>query len=200
LCFIDTETDGLQPGRRVWEVALIRREESGRQHDHHFFVALDLRYSDPAGLRIGGYWDRHPTGRKLAGKDPVPPRGPVLSNHDAAREVMTLTFGAHLVGAVPNFDAETLANLLRSQGYLPAWHYHLIDVESLAVGYLECMRRRGIGENGADADPIRPPWKSDDLSLAVGVDPPADEDRHTAMGDARWAMRLYDAITGGSGG
>jgi hypothetical protein len=34
------------------------------------------------------------------------------------------------------------------------------------------------------------------LSFAVGVEPPRVGERHTAMGDARWAMRLYDAITG----
>lgn len=36
-----------------------------------------------------------------------------------------------------------------------------------------------------------------DLARAVGVEPPTDE-RHTAMGDARWAMAVYDAITGGA--
>jgi hypothetical protein len=37
---------------------------------------------------------------------------------------------------------------------------------------------------------------SDALSRACGVEPPTTE-RHTAMGDVRWAIALYDAISGG---
>ena len=40
------------------------------------------------------------------------------------------------------------------------------------------------------------PWDSDEISRVVGVDPD-DFDRHTALGDARWARAIYDAITGG---
>lgn len=32
----------------------------------------------------------------------------------------------------------------------------------------------------------------------TGVQPPSEQDRHTALGDALWAQRLYDAITGGA--
>lgn len=69
-----------------------------------------------------------------------------------------MTHGAHLVGAAPNFDAEVLAALLRDNGLTPSFHYHLIDVEALAVGWL-CAWDRADGEPG-----IRPPWRSDDLS------------------------------------
>ena len=54
--FLDTETDGIHPGRRVWEVAMIRRDYDGdsvKQIETHFFVGLDLRDSDPFGLRVG---------------------------------------------------------------------------------------------------------------------------------------------------
>lgn len=43
-----------------------------------------------------------------------------------------------------------------------------------------------------------PPWRSDDLSRTCGVEPPSDDERHTALGDARWALRWYDAMTGGA--
>jgi hypothetical protein len=92
----------------------------------------------------------------------------------------------HVVGAVPNFDTERLAKLLTDHGHKPGWHYHLIDVENLAVGYLH-------GRRGERTIPL--PWDSDALSRACGVEPPTDA-RHTAMGDADWAMALYDAITG----
>ena len=32
---------------------------------------------------------------------------------------------------------------------------------------------------------------------ALGVPPPAEDDRHTALGDAAWALAIYDHITGG---
>ena len=40
-----------------------------------------------------------------------------------------------------------------------------------------------------------PPWDSDALSRAVGVNPD-DFDRHTALGDARWAKAMYEAVMG----
>ncbi len=222
LVFLDCETDGLHPGRRVWEIAMIRRDDMG-ERERHFFVALDLRNSDPFGLKVGGFWDRHPAGRKLSGKPALP--GPsVLCKHDAAREVMEWTFDAHLVGVNPAFDADTLAGLMRHEGYLPSWHYHLVDLIAMSVGYLNAIPMTvklgaatetieslsWIGssaqiltipsealERGAD-DGLQPPWKSDDLARACGVEPPTGGERHTAVGDARWAARWYDAITGGA--
>ena len=69
--------------------------------------------------------------------------------------------------------------------------YHLIDVEALAVGWV-CAWDRTDGRPG-----ITPPWRSDDLSTALGVPPPAKDTRHTALGDAAWALAIYDHITAG---
>jgi DNA polymerase III epsilon subunit-like protein len=35
------------------------------------------------------------------------------------------------------------------------------------------------------------------LSRKVGVEPPGEGVAHTALGDARWARDVYDAVTGG---
>lgn len=43
-----------------------------------------------------------------------------------------------------------------------------------------------------------PAARSDDLSRACGVEPPSEEERHTALGDARWVQRWYDHILGGA--
>lgn len=185
LVFIDTETDGLGPQRRAWEIAMIRRDHLGTT-ETAFFLPLDLGNSDPTALQIGRFWDRHPTGRKMAGHREQPDSVNVLSTHDAAKEVMRWTFGAHLVGAVPSFDAEIFARLLRANGYLPQWHYHLIDVEALALGWLN-----GRGQA------VAPPYSGQALGLAVGVAPQSEDERHTALGDARWAKRVYDATVGG---
>jgi len=187
IVYLDTETDGLHHGRKAWEVAMIR-EDDGGVRERQFFVGIDLRSSDPAGLQVGGFWDRHPAGRKMSGKttDGVP-CPPVLSKHDAAREVMSWTFGAVLVGVGTHFDAETLAGLLRAEGYVPSWHYALVDVKSMGAGFL-LAHGKGQPE----------PWVSDELARACGVEPPSDEDRHTALGDARWARRWFHTMTGRS--
>jgi len=93
-----------------------------------------------------------------------------------AKRFATLTSGKHLVGAVPSFDAAFLAPFLRAHGQAPAWHYHLVDVEALVAGYLR----------------IEPPWDSDELAEAIGV--PRLDGKHTAIGDARWAKAVYDAV------
>jgi hypothetical protein len=196
LCFLDIESDGVHPGRKPWDVAIIRREPDGTETEWQAFVDIDLNAADPFGLRVGRFYDRHPLGRYLSsppGSDMPNPSaiefrrsGGVISGYEAARLVARYTHGAHIVGAVPNFDTETLDPLLREHGLAPAWHYHLIDIEALAVGFLA-----GRGE------PVAPPWKSDDLSLALGVKPTPEDERHTALGDARWAMRVYDAVMAG---
>jgi hypothetical protein len=190
LCFIDTEATGVHPDRRVWEVAVIRRDESGEQ-EHVWQVSdVDLSNADPFGLNVGRFYDRHALYGAFGEIDLLPERA-------VAARVEEATRGAHLVGAVPSFDAGCLDPMLRRHGLIPAWHYHLVDVEAMAVGYLEAMRLYGVGENGMDAEPVRPPWRSDALSRACGVAPPSDDERHTALGDARWAQRWYDAMTGG---
>lgn len=215
LVFLDTETDGVHPGRKVWEIAMIRRDNA-HESTSSIFVDIDLSTADPFGLKVGGFYDRHPLGKQLSAyylNDDATSaafenadwrsRG-VMSRDAAAMHVARWTHGAHIVGAVPNFDTETLAPMLREHGLTPAWHYHLIDIEALAVGYLSGLSAHGHSSDtcaetpNCDGDemPLSLPWKSDALSRAVGVEPPTEEERHTAMGDARWAQRVYDAITG----
>ena len=193
LCFVDTETDGVHPDRKVWEVAMIRRETDGTENEIDFFVEIDLSTADPFGLKVGRFYDRHPLGRYLAGKGVAMPApyddgNQYLSTAEAARMVARYTHGAHLVGAVPNFDAEVLARLLRDELLTPSWHYHLVDVEALMVGALVSSHFR---------TDVPLPWRSDDLSRDLGVEPPSEDERHTALGDARWAMRCYDTVLGG---
>lgn len=187
LVFIDTETTSLRPDRLVWEVAMIRRDFDpiGQSETHLFVDSLDLSNADAMSLRIGGYYDRHPD---LGW--PRPDGAGDDMEAEIARIVEKVTRGAHLVAANPYFDAECLANMLRRHGYLPAWHYHLVNVSDMALGWLNAK-----AEVDGAARPV-PPYKSDALAVACGVEPPTEEERHTAMGDARWVMRWYDAMTG----
>jgi DNA polymerase III epsilon subunit-like protein len=186
LCFIDTETTSLRPDRRAWEVGLIVRDPGKPDAEHHWFVDvrdLDLGNADVMSLKIGRFYERHP---QVASEHLSSPA--VRREDDALRTIERLTRGAHLVGAVPNFDAEVLGARMRANGICPSWHYHLQDFETLIVGYL-CGLGRPVPEL---------PWKSDELSRAIGIEPPGDDDRHTALGDARWAARVWDAVMVGA--
>lgn len=214
IVFLDTETDGLHPDRRVWEVAMIRRD-GHTENSIEFFIDIALDTANPESLAIGRFYDRHPVGRWLTRPDDserpesYEPEHNMLLPWDATQVVARWTHGAHIVGSVPNFDTEVLGNLLRQHDLTPAWHYHLIDVENLAVGWLHgLVHAHNFSKPLACAEhdpfpcltpaelPTNLPYRSDDLSRACGVEPPTAEQRHTAMGDARWAQRMYDKITG----
>lgn len=176
--FMDCETISLRHDRRAWEVAAIIREPGGARADdteRTWFVDvddLDLgELADLKSLEIGGFYARHPQVRAGLAAAFAPSEASVMD------EVERVTRGAWIVGAVPNFDTETLAARMRYRGRLPAWHYHIIDVETLAAGH----------------GGFRPPWGFDDILAAYGL-VYNEVDRHTALGDARMARDLFDAV------
>jgi hypothetical protein len=183
LCFLDTETSSLDPDRgEVYEIGLIVRDSgSPLELEWRWWLPIDLGKADPMSLKVGRFFERRPPqSRTWSGAlQWAPDSGKVeqAAVGEVAASVMELTADAHLVGAVPSFDAAFLTPLLRKWGCCPAWHYHLVDVEALAAGLVQA----------------EPPWNSGDLSRKVGVEP--DQfDRHTALGDARWARAIYDAV------
>jgi DNA polymerase III epsilon subunit-like protein len=185
LAFIDTETTGLDPDQhQIWEVAAIIERE-GITEEYEWQLPVYLGRADPMALKIGRFYDRRRPARVLA------------QLADFAEIFALRTEGCRLVGAVVSFDEERLRGLLRQQHQCPMWHYHLIDVEALAAGWLA-----GRSCDAASAEDwlvkARPPWDSNKLSKAVGVDP-EKFDRHTALGDARWARAVYLAVMGGGG-
>lgn len=162
LVFLDTETTGLDHERHeLWDIALI--EEDGTEYNP-LLRPLHLETADPTALRMNHYYER------MSGQ----------SGWNASQVALYLAetlAGKHIVGAVPSFDAAFLDRFLRTHGHVGAWHYHLIDVETLIAGRLR----------------LAPPLDSDELSRAIGVDPAAF-DRHTALGDARWVKAQYEAV------
>lgn len=165
--FLDCETTGLYPalGHEPWEIACIWHDGE-KWRESLWYPEADLFSADPNALRLTGYY------RRRATEDWEP--------HDsriAAEEVARILAGKHIVGAVPSFDAGMLDPWLRRNGECPTWHYHLVDVEALAAGKL--------GQ--------APPWNSEKLSRAIGIEP-SEFDRHTALGDARWARAIYEAV------
>jgi hypothetical protein len=214
LCFLDIETTGLDPDRHeVYEIALIRGDTSvieNQPTELHLWISdAPLATADPTALRIGRYYERWPYSKqydqtlRLPMAPPNPSMDPWLSElpspyiidgKTAAWIVAAATAGAHLVGAVPSFDAAFLDRLLRRHNLVPAWHYHLVDVEALAAGALAYLAASALACSGEERDAKAvPPWDSSELSRAVGVEPDKVE-RHTALGDARWAKAIYDAV------
>lgn len=184
LAFIDCETTSLDPEHgEVWEVAAIVRNSTfpGDDGEHVWTLPVDLTYADPVSLSIGRFHERHPCGNTVPDVDDW--TEPQVFAHEFAR----ITHGAHLVGAVVSFDEKRLERLLRAQGIMPSWHYHIQCVETLAVGWL-----RGQGRPAPEL-----PWNSRELSAAIGVEMPTDEERHTALGDAKWAARIWSKIMDG---
>lgn len=185
LVWIDTETTSLRPDRRAWEIGLIVRSPDTTDIEYQWFVDaddLDLGYADVMSLKIGRFFDRHPQYDRRNSSDLL------IAEVEALRQVEAITRGAHLIGAVPSFDTEVLGARMRANGICPSWHYHIQDVETLIVGYL-----RGLGRPVPDL-----PWKSDDLSRLIGVEPPGGDERHTALGDARWCRAIWDKVMGGA--
>lgn len=176
LAFVDCETTGLTPDvHELWEVAVITRDDDGAEHEVVWELPVAIINADPTALRIGGYWQRAtlPFNAQYARS-----RNNVTRTVSAvAVEVAGLLAGAHIVGVVPAFDAAFLRRWLRRHRLVESWHYHLVTVEAMAAATLG----------------MQPPWNSEELSLALGVDP-TDYERHTALGDARWAQALYDAV------
>jgi hypothetical protein len=179
--FLDAETTRLDRRRRPWEIAMIRRD-SLDERAMTIYVDVDdlhLEEADPESLRIGAFMSRHPSfGRELE------PGEQLCSAAAAAQLVQTWTAGAQVFGVVPSFDTFCLAELLHRHGLEPRWHFQPWDMAVYAAGYL-AGRRQCAGAS------------SEAVSLQCGVAPPAGEERHTAMGDARWVQRWYDGIVPG---
>ncbi|WP_418345243.1 hypothetical protein [Rhodococcus pyridinivorans] len=258
IVFLDTETNGLHADRRPWEIAWIRREPDGTETERCIQIAdVDNTNAELKGLQVGRFHERWKGGPKASatliskswneklGLGGVFGGETILLEFDAAHLVEQVTRGAIIVGAVPSFDTEVLAAMLRRHKLCPSWYYNLVDVENMAMGWLAArpasvpiikrliearaelswqqvltnkVRSFAAGTPSRDdaelklkdrtedlaaieselAALLSPDCRSDDLSRACGVEPPTEEERHTALGDARWVKSWYDHIIGGA--
>lgn len=175
---VDTETTSLRPDRRVWDLALIRRE-GGRREEFQAFIDLgdlDIGNADWDSLRIGRFHERHP---QVIGET-----GPmVMDEWEAAERIQRMTYDAVVWGNSPSFDMESFRAMLLHHGFGPKFHYRPLCVETFAAGWLT-----GRGED------VDTPWHAHELSRRCGVQPPGDGEVHTALGDARWSERWLDAM------
>lgn len=181
--FLDTETTGLDPAvEQVFEIAVI----DGVTGDEHVFRLEPephvVAAMHPKAVEVNRYHERT-TAEGWRWDSP----------HRTADKLRNLLQGAHIVGAVPDFDARFLTAWFGWMGQdVPRWHYHLIDIEVLAAGWL--LREPLFASERAEVESL--PIKSDRLSELCGVEPVAEQDRHTALGDARWVMRWWNRLHG----
>lgn len=178
VAFVDIETTGLDPDFDApWEIAVIV------DGNHHvWFQGVDLADVDPWVLENTGIVDRYDPNLAMLPRDSIARFNELVADR-------------HLVGACPWFDSERLHRIHRHYAdddrtaRQHPWHYHLIDVEALAVGHLAAT----LNWFGFEL-PL--PWKSEDLSRTLGVDPAEFEPKHSALADARWAKAMFEAIVG----
>lgn len=190
LIFVDTETTGLDVRKHhIWEVAVIVREPGLDDVELLWQVRPDLTEAEPKALEIGRYEERFvvPDGWEAAcvldGKATFR-----LTLPEFLTDLQDELRDGVLIGSNPAFDDRFLTALMQDHGMRTPWHYRPDDVVAMAAGWLYAH-----GETAA----LGRPWKSYEISEAVGVPRPTAEAGHTALGDARWARDLYDAITGG---
>lgn len=179
---LDVETTGLDPAWHTpWEIAAVC--EDGTEHVWCWRPSdYVLARAQDQALDVSGFHHRAPQVR-----DPA-------AEGAAAREVAELLDGRTLIANNATFDAAMLTALLRDWGRVTTWHYRPVCVASMAAGWLH---RHATATDWHDIHQrLARPWSSEALSRACGVLPPADHERHTALGDARWVARWWLTLTG----
>jgi hypothetical protein len=172
LVFCDTETNGTADQHELFEIALVRREVAV-ETTHVFWIDLSpeaLVLADPKALEINRYFDRLAQRQALG----------LVSDDPAmvAQSVGEIFAGDPMIGLNPGFDARFLSRFLAHHGRpTQPWHYTPVCVKSMIAGKLG----------------IAPPWRSDDLARALGVEPDAGV-RHGALYDTRLTAALYDRV------
>jgi hypothetical protein len=190
IVFADTETTSLRPDRRIWNIGLIIRYAGQQDLEQEIIIRdVDLTHADPMGLRIGHFWERHPmvSGEPGAVLMVADERSAAYWLMERVRPTVrhtsegTLIEPVHIAGAVPNFDVEGFAAMFARHGLCWPAHYHLLDVGNIALGSL-AARGKQVGL----------PYTGEAVSELLGLDMNQYE-KHTALGDARWARDHYDA-------
>jgi len=192
LFLVDCETTSLTPSHAdgtgmIWELALIDR--SGGT-EFLWRMEPNLARADPGALRVGQYYART---AKMKHRDTLAhdlsgsggQRGGAWSSPLAVSLILArLLDDATLMAANPAFDAGFMADLMRTNGQAPTWHYRLRDFGSMAWGYLQGHPEGEILDMDASTD---------DFARALGVDPEKYQ-RHSALGDCRLLDACLDVM------
>ena len=126
LCYIDTETTGLNPRiHQPYEVAYWREDA---ESPIARLLPHTLDHADQQALAIGRYWER--------GNFPFP--GDHLTRANVALDLRGVT----LVGSNPAFDAAMLTRYIGT----PVWHHRMIDIAAGAMWVFDLDTLPGLAE------------------------------------------------------
>jgi hypothetical protein len=124
LCFIDTETTGLDARiHQAWEVCTWLEGEAEPQT---LAMPHTLEHADAAALNVGGWWERRRQARPQADRGSLADR----------------LHGVTLVGSNPAFDAAMLTRFIGA----PVWHHRMIDVADGAMWVFGWDRPKGLAD------------------------------------------------------
>lgn len=185
LIFVDTETTHQQATiARPWEIAMIRRDPDGTTSTIHLMVAgVDLTNAQPEALAVGRFEERYSMSSTAVWVDEAS-AADVLERFCAPSPVTGAP--VHLIGSNPSYDQTVLERLMHRQDRQIPWHYRSIDLWTLTLGAAAL----------AGSDPVRLRDRSYELSEFCGAERPTAAERHTALGDAQWTLRWWDALMG----
>lgn len=195
LVFTDVETTGLDALRdAIFEIALIKGEE-----ERVWWIDLshtELGSANPGALKVNHYYKRRATETyESVGKSVIHQIINLQARPKLAVDIARFTHGCVLAGNTVKFDQQFLEHWLRGHGACPVWDYHVVDVPTFCAGVLTNQAKQAPDY---DEDEVRelivPPFKSANISKALGVPEPGDDEKHTALADARWSKRMWDAV------
>lgn len=167
---VDVETGGLDPRKHpLIEVGLIVETYAGEAMPLAFSLPFDVEECEPRALEVNG-WGK----REFA---------PQIPEEEAALLLQDHLHDVHLVGKNPQFDAAFLEQFL---GKTP-WHHRMIDVGTLTWGWhnREC--------HAYEEPHLDQPPNVEKTEALMQVYVPEDQ-RHTALGDARWAYEVFRKV------
>ena len=165
LCFIDTETTGLDARiHQPYEVCIWLENQD---EPWNLDLAHDLTHADQMALNVGRYFERGYPRRQEGGW--------TNSIADQRGFIAAHLNGVTLVGSNPAFDAAMLTRYIGA----PVWHHRLINVAEGAMWLFDWDRPKGLADVTAEL-------------TERGHDIP--EPDHTAEGDVRTTRAVYYAL------
>lgn len=193
---IDTETLSLHAAGEIWEFGAVRRNADGTHRTLTLMLAYpNLRNADAQALAVGRFYERHPHAPVAPGER-ARLHARTAARPAFAREIAEFTHGAILLVNNVAFDVPRLERLLASEQLRPGWWYKPVDVVDMCRGRLAADLDPEVFAEVVDVHGPVVGWGSSLIGELLGVAQQRDDERHTALGDARWVLRLYDAALG----
>ncbi len=181
LYVVDTETGGIVPG----EVPVIEVAYGPVTSEALTVLWNDdarAEHCDPAALVINKCFDVD---------RPHPAQTERMSAIELAERIRRDLAGKVLVAANPQIDADRMHALLAAHvpGRVgPPWSYRLVDLKSLAVGFLAAQGKiTSMPSNG---------WSQKDVADMLPIPAIPDELAHTAAGDVSQVRSIVRHILG----